>query len=357
MIQIEWIYKDALRFNTLLLQHRNNEILHNLNIVYSRDPDTPTFGKLSVNGWKVCHDCYRSIYNISPCTWQRRQKDVREGKHNWEHGNVGHEGHYTQSGYLSRAWMSKFFCSLGDYQPDTGEIHLPPMAQQDVYDEMVVDLGDLAISKTHFYNVWQTEYPDVKIPPEQRIGKCAECADIHEKIMDSKDPREIAFQRRKRVEHIRFVRRERLIYHQWRQTCRDHPEKYMLVILDGMDQSKTNVPSFNCGENPFQMGVRIIGAIVHSATKRTYAYMVTHFTKETNTMVEVLGRVLADQDSLPPVLVIQLDNTSQDNKNSRLFTYLASLVETGQFDEIIVNFLPVGHTHVRNIFPLSKPYV
>ena len=65
-------------------------------------------------------------------------------------------------------------------------------------------------------------------------------------------------------------------------------------------------------------------------------------------MIGVLSRVLADQTDLPPNLVIQLDNTSQDNKNQMLFTYLATLVETKQFDSVTVNFLPVGHTHVSD---------
>ena len=124
----------------------------------------------------------------------------------------------------------------------------------------------------------------------------------------------------------------------------------MCVILDGMDQSKTNLPDFNSGETLPQMTVRIIGAIVHGATKQAYTYLVTDFTKETNTNLEVLSRVVSAQRAkrqLPPVLVIQVDNTWQKNKNSRFFTYVASLVEADVFEEIIVNFLPICHTHVR----------
>ena len=72
----------------------------------------------------------------------------------------------------------------------------------------------------------------------------------------------------------------------------------------------------------------------------------THFAKETNTMIDVLRRVLESRDTLPPTLVLQLDNTSQENKNSRFFAYLSALVHAGTFEKIVVNFLPVGHTHV-----------
>ena len=126
----------------------------------------------------------------------------------------------------------------------------------------------------------------------------------------------------------------------------------MCVIVDGMDQAKTNLPSFNTGESPFQMTVRVVGALIHRKEKKAYAYLVTNFTKETNTMTEVITRVLDTQSTLPPVLVLQLDNTWQENKNSHMFSFLSSLVETGVFQEVIVNFLPVGHTHVSKLYQI-----
>jgi hypothetical protein len=108
-----------------------------------------------------------------------------------------------------------------------------------------------------------------------------------------------------------------------------------------MDQDKTNIPNMGA----LDQTVRVVGAIVHGVTKDVRLYLVDRFTKETNTMVEVLRRVLESRKHLPPVLILQLDNTSQENKNNRLFGFLAVLVEAGVFEEIIVNFLPVGHTH------------
>jgi hypothetical protein len=42
---------------------------------------------------------------------------------------------------------------------------------------------------------------------------------------------------------------------------------------------------------------------------------------------------------------LQLDNTARQNKSKYIFSYLAWLVQTGQALEVIVSFLPVGHTH------------
>ena len=69
------------------------------------------------------------------------------------------------------------------------------------------------------------------------------------------------------------------------------------------------------------------------------------------------------QDSLPPVLYIQMDNTCRDNKNKYTLTFLALLVELGIFRkvnlwllsllcwyycallQVKLGCLPVGHTH------------
>jgi hypothetical protein len=59
------------------------------------------------------------------------------------------------------------------------------------------------------------------------------------------------------------------------------------------------------------MGVRIVGAIAHGATKQVFTYLVTHYSKETNGVIECLRRVLDSQASLPPTLILQVDNTSQ----------------------------------------------
>ena len=201
----------------------------------------------------------------------------------------------------------------------------------------------MCVSPSYFNQIWSTEFPDVVIPKKQRLGKCHTCEGLHDQIISTNDLVECEALKQKRIAHIKFVRKERLVYHTWRKKCRDHPDKYLCVILDGMDQNKTKVPNFNTGETPDGITVRIIGAIAHSLEKHIYAYLVTHFTKETNTMVEVLSRVLESMEDLPPVLVLQLDNTSQENKNRRLFAYLSALVKSGRFERVIINFLPSTH--------------
>ncbi len=65
-----------------------------------------------------------------------------------------------------------------------------------------------------------------------------------------------------------------------------------------------------------------------------------------NLTITIMHRVLQSWNGpLPPVLYVQLDNTSRENKNSSVFGYLSMLVQNGIFKKIKVNFLLVGHTH------------
>ena len=304
------------------------------------------FDTFRIDGWNVCESCFCSVYAISSSTWDRRKAEVKSGIRHWEHGSTGHGARMTEAGYASRIWMTDYFYTLGDYQPDTGQIHLLPSDQVDIFKEMSNDLEEHAVGKSQFYHIWSTEFSDVKIPPEQRLGKCKECDTFHKRIMGERDKHVREDIKKERKDHIQNVKADRLVYHGWRRKARENPDECMVVIVDGMDQAKTNVPNFNTSESFLQMTVRVVGALVHGVEKKSYAYLVTEYTKETNTNIEVLRQVLDAQPKLPPTLVIQLDNTSQENKNSHLFTFLAELVESGQVKQVIVNFLPVGHTHV-----------
>ena len=48
---------------------------------------------------------------------------------------------------------------------------------------------------------------------------------------------------------------------------------------------------------------------------------------------------------LPPVLNLQLDNATRNNKNRFVFAFCLLLMYHGVFQEVYINFLMIGHTH------------
>jgi hypothetical protein len=359
-MNLSWFYREHLRYGTLsqeqvspfffdftstpripVCTQANAEQINWL--VHAWHAESDEFDtSFKVDGWVVCEGCMRGLYGIPASTWFRRKEEVRRGTRVWHHASTRHESRLTAKGYASRVWMADYFYTLGDFQPDTGQVHLPPCDKNDIFDEMHTDLGELAVKLAQFYHVWDTEYSDVRVPSQQRLGKCETCDTFHQQIISERDQGERDKLKLERVKHMKNVKADRLVYHTWRKVAREQPDKYIVISLDGMDQSKTNLPRFANGDAPTYVTARIIGALVQGAVKRAYAYLVTDFSKETNTMVEVLRRTLDDQDRLPPTLILQLDNTCQENKNSHLFAFLGELVETKIFKEVIINFLPVG---------------
>ncbi|XP_070534490.1 uncharacterized protein [Ptychodera flava] len=70
------------------------------------------------------------------------------------------------------------------------------------------------------------------------------------------------------------------------------------------------------------------------------------FPHDSNLTMNILLEVLVEsKDHLAKALYLQLDNCFRENKNRFLLSLMALLIQLDIFEEIYVNFLPVGHTH------------
>jgi hypothetical protein len=84
------------------------------------------------------------------------------------------------------------------------------------------------------------------------------------------------------------------------------------------------------------------------------------FPKDSNSTIHVIrDSIRRHVGPLPPVLFLQLDNATSENKNRYVAAFLAQLVQDGVFKKIIVNFLPVGHTHedIDQMFSRVSVYI
>ena len=66
-----------------------------------------------------------------------------------------------------------------------------------------------------------------------------------------------------RLEHVNKQRQERLHYYSHREAALQSPDKVMSIIIDGMDQSKTNIPLFSRRTSTRVISQRLIGVKVH----------------------------------------------------------------------------------------------
>lgn len=183
---------------------------------------------------------------------------------------------------------------------------------------------------------------------------------------------------------------ERKKYYLHKEKARSQAEKYVTIIIDGMDQNKTNVPALvqetKSTQNLYRVRTHLTGALVHTrfvscrsdyklryckfqsshllqqsrlANSRVHPkslivnslftyrsphgkliysfYDILQWPHDSNLTIQVLGTVLSkisDSAPLPPVLYLQLDNTSRENKNRYVLGFCSLLVKKGIFKKV-----------------------
>ena len=136
-----------------------------------------------------------------------------------------------------------------------------------------------------------------------------------------------------------------------RKKCAARPERYLGMVIDGMDQQKTNLPHWPrapSGLKPeCQIQVHVVGCLIFSKPTKLHVFLnYPNLHNDSNLIITIIQTVINEfEGSLPPVLYLQLDNTARENKNNLLMTYLNYLVAKRVFKKIKVGFLLVGHTH------------
>jgi len=140
-------------------------------------------------------------------------------------------------------------------------------------------------------------------------------------------------------------RRERKKYQRHREKSRAEPDKYVCLIVDGMDQAKTNLPNTRViaksTSNLWRLRTHVSGVLLHtkaSCGKLAHAFVdLLQWAHDSNLTITLLVKVLIDYSRshlLPETLYIQMDNTSRENKNKYVLSFCAILVELRIFKKV-----------------------
>ncbi|XP_068687066.1 uncharacterized protein [Montipora foliosa] len=147
---------------------------------------------------------------------------------------------------------------------------------------------------------------------------------------------------------------ERKKYYKHQKKAEKRPDKYLSLIIDGMDQSKTHLPHWiqkskldgDC--NGF-MKTHVTGVLSHGHKKAWCFVDFMRWPQDSNPTVNCLiscfRHLLRPQRRLPPTLYLQLDNCYRDCKNIHILGFCALLVKAGVFRKVRLSYLMVGHTH------------
>jgi hypothetical protein len=134
--------------------------------------------------------------------------------------------------------------------------------------------------------------------------------------------------------------------------ARNRPDKFLSIVVNGMDQNTTMVPKMCQTVKNIEgryVKTHLCRVLVHGWGLYCDVWIDVHHRHDSNQVVTsimgVLNAVHSARGSVPPILCIQADNCTRENKNKFLFGLYATLVGLGYFKEVRVGFLLVGHTH------------
>ena len=210
-------------------------------------------------------------------------------------------------------------------------------------------------SLSHFRAQWKddkTLYRRLKLRKWLPFAKCDTCVDLRKKIVSTRSDDLLTKLRQTLGDHLKFIRRERMAYAMKRQRAIHQPREFMSMIIDGADQSKFGHPhsaeKTHSSDSAWKLKMHLLGVLVHGIG--SYAYTCpSHVAQGHNVTIQALWDTLVHikkkQGWLPPVLYLQLDNTTKSCKGKWLCAFLALLLRHRAFKKILISFLPVGHTH------------
>jgi hypothetical protein len=298
------------------------------------------------------------------------------------------------------AWLKTYFEEVGDFEPTTGtlclfvgvvvslatkfslvycagEVRISYAKRVDIKNEMLADFSarpDAAavfvkkVHTTYFNTIWREEFPNVHVSKYSKNKKCTRCAEFYaslEKTKNWNERVELKAARRKHIEEVHLhklrtvrahtsyilythhtqVRIERRHYHNNRDLASAQPDKYVSVIIDGMDQSKTAVPKMkrvtDDDGNGKQLKVHVTGVLVHGQAVPAHVFTSTsEWPSDTNQNIHILVKVLEriGWDYLKgKTLLVQMDNTQKDNKNFLMMEFFATLVATAAVKDVSIS--------------------
>ncbi|XP_065906896.1 uncharacterized protein [Dysidea avara] len=254
-------------------------------------------------------------------------------------------------------WMEHYFNKIGDKRPDKDAILLPTCLTEKRIHEILLDQlyhGDESkgICLSQFNKLYRQEFKNVSIPKQCRFSKCDFCILI--KLESSKAT--TSSEERKRLEellrdHISLQNQERQRYRKNQLEAAETPGGCLSLIIDGMDQNKTNIPSLvrvskSC-QNLWTLRTHLTGVVVHGLGHHClFDYLQwPHDCNLTLTAILFILEEISTSRVLPSKLYVQMDNCVRENKDKFVYAFMSYLVEINIFSEIEIGFLMVGHTH------------
>ena len=202
--------------------------------------------------------------------------------------------------------------------------------------------------------MWIEKFPKLKIKKTNSFSRCTLCPSLEKRLEKTKDLKKREIIVKAKRDHNDCQMDERKCYYDKRDRARRIPKKYLSLIIDGMDQSKTNIPHFasckaKCVNPGDLLQTHVTGIISHGHDEKITFIDLNQYKHDCNLNMNILLQVLKQHACkhlmLPEVLYLQADNCYRESKNKFMLGFCELLVQLNIFREVHLSFLLVGHTH------------
>jgi hypothetical protein len=304
-----------------------------------------------IKGKRVCNACFAMAIGYSRRGLVRLIAEIRDNnRHTSIHGNRQCRREKNKV-TMARALFEQYIKDFGELQPHRQcRRKMDGMMFQMVCLPMNVRKGEIWMtinSKLHrlgepriglptFHKLWKHEFTYIHIPKTSRFSKCNTCWEYKnfKQSVPIEELRE-ASSNEYRV-HLDIVMEERMEYNRGRTAAISQPDEYLSLIIDGMDQNTTWVPSFRQSVKGIEsryLKTHLCGVLVHGIGLYCHIWIDAHHKHDNNQVVTSIMKVLQDvkrrRSRLPPHLRIQADNCGRENKNVYMLALCATLVALG----------------------------
>jgi len=208
------------------------------------------------------------------------------------------------------------------------------------------------------WKIWKEHREIVEVPPtgHDKCDACAAFKSARLAIAGLDEPAKVAEIEAEEAAHTVFHTTEREYYNRAVEAATYHPEKVTTITIDAPTRHQFDLPSQARakrdtakkldGKNrwesklegvldagPYGMLVFLAAAAIGGGANLVCTVLMLSLHEHIRS-----GRALGMK------LHLQLDNTSAENKNRTVISFVALLVQWGVFHEASIFFMPVGHT-------------
>ncbi|VDI78639.1 Hypothetical predicted protein [Mytilus galloprovincialis] len=304
--------------------------------------------KHNFHGKIICMRKWTDLLGISIATYYRIYKLLKKDIMVVEKVRKTH--YHNIKGLHAVAFMDNFIDEYGDPSPERDVMLLPDCINiKYMYDEYRTIPG-LCIKERRFYQLFSENFEKiVSFVKTKNINPCDICMKVKMEMHKLKDAVKKDQLKKDLKVHLDRQRSERRDYYKKKDEACMKSKEVMSIIIDGMDQSKTNIPHFKgwtkpkCGAPALK--THITGCLVHGSQLYLYTDLLQWPHDPNLTITCLVNAITSNTNLLPPKLYVQCDNCGRENKNKYVIGFLGYLCLSGYVKEAYLSFLLKGHTH------------